>query len=63
MSKAFTREEDDAPERPTPLRPASSLPPGTKNYLTPDGAVRFRDELDRLIFPAQWDPKLGIHVT
>lgn len=46
MSKAFTRESDDAPESRAlpPLR--SALPPGAKNYLTPDGAVRLQTELD-----------------
>jgi transcription elongation factor GreB len=49
MSKAFTRESDDAPEpRPLP-RFATSLPPGAKNYLTPDGARRLQQELDGLI--------------
>jgi len=48
MSKAFTRESDDAPEpRPLP-RLVSSLPPGTKNYFTPDGARRLQQELDDL---------------
>ena len=48
MSKAFTRESDDFPEPPI-LRQPSSLPPGVKNYLTPDGARRLREELDRLV--------------
>lgn len=30
-------------------RPSSSLPPGAKNYLTPAGAQRLREELDRLV--------------
>ena len=48
MSKAFTRESDDAPEeRNLPLRP--TLPPGAKNYLTPDGARRLRADLDQLL--------------
>ena len=48
MSKAFTR-EDDLPD-PTPTRRSPSpLPPGGKNYLTPDGARRLRAELDRLV--------------
>ena len=48
VSKAFTRESDDAPESPAlpPLRPA--LPPGAKNYLTPEGARRLRLELETL---------------
>lgn len=48
MSKAFTR-EDDAPELPLPARQASALPPGAKNYMTPDGAERLRNEIARLL--------------
>ncbi len=48
MSKAFTRESDDAPEPPPRPRAASPLPPGAKNYLTVDGARRMQAELDRL---------------
>ena len=48
MSRAFVRESDDRPELPV-ARPLSNLPPGTKNYLTPDGAERLREELQRLI--------------
>ena len=49
MSKAFTREDDDAPEPPPRPRRVSSLPFGTKNYITADGAARMRDELARLV--------------
>ena len=49
MSKAFTRESDDLPERPTLPRLPSLLPPGVKNYLTPDGARRLQEELSRLV--------------
>ena len=49
MSKAFTRESDDLPEVPVVARHRSPLPPGAKNYLTPDGARRLREELDRLV--------------
>ena len=48
MSKAFTRESDDAPETPV-LRPVSVLPPGAKNLLTPAGGLRLRKELDELV--------------
>jgi transcription elongation factor GreB len=48
MSKAFTRESDDAPDRPVPVRPASVLPPGVKNLITPGGALRARAELETL---------------
>ncbi|HVY68978.1 MAG TPA: GreA/GreB family elongation factor [Verrucomicrobiae bacterium] len=50
MSKAFTRESDDEmPERPTALPPPSALPPGAKNYLTPGGAEKLRNELHQLL--------------
>ena len=49
MSKAFTRESDDSPDPPAPARPLSSLPPGAKNYLTVDGALKLRAELDHLL--------------
>jgi transcription elongation factor GreB len=49
MSKAFTRENDDAPEPESAPRPrAGTLPPGTRNYVTADGAAAFREELGRL---------------
>ena len=47
MSKAFTR-EDDQPEPPVVTRRISSLPPGTQNLMTPDGAQRLREEFARL---------------
>ena len=49
MSKAFTRESDDAPDLPVRRRPSSPLPPGVKNYLTAGGAKKLREELDALI--------------
>jgi len=48
MSKAFTRESDDAPEPPARPRTTTLLPPGAKNYITADGARRIQAELDRL---------------
>lgn len=49
MSKAFTRESDDAPEgRPLP-RVNPALPPGARNYLTASGAQRLREELESLL--------------
>lgn len=49
MSKAFTRESDDAPDA-TPLPPLRSLlPPGAKNYFTPDGAQRLRAQHEALL--------------
>ena len=49
MSKAFTREVDDAPERNARTRQSSGLPPDAQNLMTADGAQRLRDELDRLL--------------
>ena len=49
MSRAFTRETDDAPERPVAPRPAPPLPPGAVNYLTANGEQRLRTELKRLL--------------
>lgn len=48
MSKAFTRENDDAPDHRPPRR-ALGLPAGKPNYLTAGGADRLREELDRLV--------------
>lgn len=45
MSKAFTKEDVDPPERSGRVRSASGLPPGAANYITPGGAVRLRQEL------------------
>ena len=49
MSKAFTRDENEGPEIPDVLPTAPSLAPGTKNYITPQGAQKLRDELQRLV--------------
>src|SRR4051812_39869933 len=49
MSKAFTRESDDIPEQPIVSRLSSRLPPGAKNYLTPDGERKLREEVDHLL--------------
>lgn len=51
MSKAFTRESDDLPEKPL-ARPAQS---GQKDYLTPDGAQRLLDELMQLTESSEHD--------
>lgn len=48
MSKAFTRESDDATEEPAGFRRPSPLPPGVKNYITADGARQLQKEMDRL---------------
>jgi transcription elongation factor GreB len=45
MSKAFIKESDDSDEE---LEPSRQLPPGTRNYITPAGYQRLKDELDCL---------------
>ena len=48
MSKAFTRESDDSDAEELPsFRP--QLPPGTRNYITPEGAARLKRRLDALL--------------
>jgi transcription elongation factor GreB len=46
MSKAFTKETDDAPELPDEM---PAIPAGVKNYMTPEGHRRMQDELRRLV--------------
>src|SRR5947209_15070059 len=48
MSKAFTREDVDPPERSGRVRSASGLPPGAMNYITARGARRLDAELNEL---------------
>lgn len=49
MSKAFTRDENEGPEIPEIVPTFSTLAPGAKNYITPQGAQKLRDELQRLV--------------
>ena len=49
MSKAFTRDENEGPEVPDLPPTLSPLAPGGKNYITPQGAQKLRDELQRLV--------------
>ena len=51
MSKAFVKEEGDAPDEDAHLSPASapSLPPTGKNYITPAGYARLEAELRKLV--------------
>jgi transcription elongation factor GreB len=48
MSKAFTK-ENDAAEELDDIEEASPIPPGSKNYMTPHGWRRMRDELSYLV--------------
>jgi transcription elongation factor GreB len=49
VSKAFTRDENEGPDIPDVLPTLSPLAPGAKNYITPEGAQKLRDELQRLV--------------
>ena len=48
MSKAFTKESDSSDEDEL-AEPELALPTGSKNYITPQGYVRLRDELLELM--------------
>ncbi len=48
MSKAFTRESDGDDDDDAPAV-AAALPAGTRNYVTPSGFERLRDELMNLL--------------
>jgi transcription elongation factor GreB len=47
MSKAFTREQDAAPD--DEVEAAPPLPAGGRNYMTPGGFARLKAELARLV--------------
>ncbi len=67
MSKAFTREDDAAPEDDLDIEEDNPIPAGSKNYLTPLGWRRMRDELTWLVKTERpnvtsvvsWAAKLG----
>ena len=48
MNKAFIKEADGDDDEET-LEPALELPQGTRNYITPGGHARIKDELDHLL--------------
>jgi len=48
MNKAFTRESDAAPDD-DDQELVSPLPAGARNYMTPGGFARMKDELERLV--------------
>jgi transcription elongation factor GreB len=53
LSKAFTRDENEGPEIPDIIATPSILAPGAKNYITPEGAQKLRDDLKRLVESAR----------
>jgi transcription elongation factor GreB len=48
MSKAFTKENDDADDGAPPDASAPALPVGAKNYMTPEGFAAMQSELKQL---------------
>lgn len=46
MSKAFTKESDEGPFDEVIPEPKDPLPPGVKNYVTPEGAKALESELE-----------------
>jgi transcription elongation factor GreB len=48
MSKAFTKESDEGPFDELIPEPRDLLPPGVKNYVTPEGGEALRAELRHL---------------
>lgn len=59
MSRAFvTDDKDNEPDLP-PLR--SPLPPGARNYMTPEGALRLQEEIERLTLRER--PKLAATIA
>lgn len=55
MSKAFTKEDVEPPERSGRHRAATGLPPGAVNYITAEGAARLSPEErhEAVIVPAR----------
>ena len=49
MSKAFTREDDDAPEAEVSRWDRPRVPPGVRNLVTPDGLKAWQAELATLV--------------
>ena len=47
MNKAFTKESEEDDEE--ALEPPLAIPAGARNYITPGGHARIRDELDDLL--------------
>lgn len=49
MNKAFVKESDDSDDDTEDTAVGPSLPPNTKNYMTPGGHQKLRDEFEHLI--------------
>lgn len=53
MSKAFTKEDNDAPEAEVSRWDRPRIPPGVRNLVTPDGLASWRRELEHLTREAE----------
>jgi transcription elongation factor GreB len=49
MSKAFVKDDDTWDDPEIELDPQADIPDGSRNYMTPQGASKLRDELDDLV--------------
>ena len=49
MARAFTKETDNEDVYDPLPEPIDVLPPGVKNYITPPGAARLKERLNRLV--------------
>lgn len=49
MNKAFVKDDDNWEDPQIDLNPLANIPPGSRNYMTPHGARKLREELDDLI--------------
>ena len=49
MNKAFTKETDGDDDEDSAPEASTSLPPGTRNYITPGGYTQIKVELDHLL--------------
>lgn len=50
MNKAFTKEDDYSEEDSVDASEEQALPQGIKNYITPQGLARLKEELHRLLY-------------
>lgn len=49
MNKAFVKDDDTWEDPEIELDPEADIPAGSRNYMTPQGAGRLREELDDLV--------------
>ena len=49
MNKAFVKEDDTWEDPEIELDPEADIPAGSRNYMTPQGAERLREELNDLV--------------